>query len=856
MHSFLLNVCLIYIIQGHVTCITLYASPNYIHADTSISLTCNVNEFLGYGQNVTFFRNSDLLVSKVCSQWQRHRYYCHSKMTYIYRPDTTPTTDETFSCEINGRHGQERNCTTVRAAALQSVTLSPLTTELNVTQGKTPRSITCSAVCWPICTFRWIGPNHFNRNGPELTLKVIPKSGSGTYWCQAKNVIGTKNSTNITLTVQYGPDTIVVFPSELNGRYIRTEGDSIRNITCWADCHPVCNYTWTYPDKTTNVTSYFYKYALEKIHDGEYTCRAFNEIGSKEKTIRVVVNTLQSVTLSPLTTELNVTQGKTSRSITCSAVCWPICTFRWIGPNHFNRNGPELTLKVIPKSGSGTYWCQAKNVIGTKNSTNITITVQYGPDTIVVSPLEWYGRYIRTEGDSIKNITCWADCHPVCNYTWTYPDKTTNVTSYFYKYALEKIHDGEYTCRAFNEIGSKEKTIRVVVNYAPENIQLSPNITPIIVQENIFDSITCSANCRPQCEYKWTGQTRWSAWNNLLFRRNVKRSDSGYYRCEVRNGVGRKYSSYVRLTVHTRPTKVKNITVKSTGSTTASIAWIPDMTVVPAQHFILHYKTRTDMDFTSVLFKEPEHQQNIFLLHVKSLIPSTEYVFKISSENYLGQTESIEFRSVTSGQISPIRPDFIGGIALILIALLVIIITMVLVHRFRLLTQRLDTTIGCSCCIKDSTSKTTRPTEKRLYENTSLQMQNLGSSSEASGGIEEITQERGGATRGNVLSRPADEPLIEEHYEIIQIPTTASLGVDEITKESSETLRDNKLSRPSGRPLIGKQYENLKLTPTDRKQNNVSVHNVKSNTKINQRKDHVEKKALKPLIKSKPHMKT
>ncbi|XP_071174001.1 cell adhesion molecule CEACAM20-like isoform X3 [Mytilus edulis] len=769
MHSFLLNVCLIYIIQGHVTCITLYASPNYIHADTSISLTCNVNEFLGYGQNVTFFRNSDLLVSKVCSQWQRHRYYCHSKMTYIYRPDTTPTTDETFSCEINGRHGQERNCTTVRAAALQSVTLSPLTTELNVTQGKTPRSITCSAVCWPICTFRWIGPNHFNRNGPELTLKVIPKSGSGTYWCQAKNVIGTKNSTNITLTVQ----------------------------------------------------------------------------------------SLQSVTLSPLTTELNVTQGKTSRSITCSAVCWPICTFRWIGPNHFNRNGPELTLKVIPKSGSGTYWCQAKNVIGTKNSTNITITVQYGPDTIVVSPLEWYGRYIRTEGDSIKNITCWADCHPVCNYTWTYPDKTTNVTSYFYKYALEKIHDGEYTCRAFNEIGSKEKTIRVVVNYAPENIQLSPNITPIIVQENIFDSITCSANCRPQCEYKWTGQTRWSAWNNLLFRRNVKRSDSGYYRCEVRNGVGRKYSSYVRLTVHTRPTKVKNITVKSTGSTTASIAWIPDMTVVPAQHFILHYKTRTDMDFTSVLFKEPEHQQNIFLLHVKSLIPSTEYVFKISSENYLGQTESIEFRSVTSaGQISPIRPDFIGGIALILIALLVIIITMVLVHRFRLLTQRLDTTIGCSCCIKDSTSKTTRPTEKRLYENTSLQMQNLGSSSEASGGIEEITQERGGATRGNVLSRPADEPLIEEHYEIIQIPTTASLGVDEITKESSETLRDNKLSRPSGRPLIGKQYENLKLTPTDRKQNNVSVHNVKSNTKINQRKDHVEKKALKPLIKSKPHMKT
>ncbi|XP_063442590.1 carcinoembryonic antigen-related cell adhesion molecule 20-like [Mytilus trossulus] len=604
MHSLLLKALIVYIMQGHVTCITLSASPNYIYANTSIRLTCNVNQSFGYVQNVTFFRNSDLPGSSVCSQryWNTHMYgecylshlpsccSVYSNMVVLtYRPDTTPKTDESFSCEVNGKNGQERNLTTVRAAALQSVTLFPTASEFNVTKGKTPGAITCSAVCWPNCTFRWIGPNHFNENGPELTLKVIPKSGSGTYWCQAKNVIGTQNSKNITLTVQYGPDTIVVFPSELNGRYIRTEGDSIRNITCW------------------------------------------------------------------------------------------------------------------------------------------------------------------------------ADCHPVCNYTWTYPDNTTNVTSYFYKYALEKIHDGEYTCRAFNEIGSKEKTIRVVVNYAPENIQLSPNITPIIVQENIFYSITCSANCRPQCEYKWTGQTRWSAWNNLLFRRNVKRSDSGNYRCEVRNGVGRTYSSYVRLTVHTRPTKVKNITVKSTGSTTASIAWIPDMTVVPAQHFILHYKTRNDMDFTSVLFKEPENQQNIFLLHVKSLIPSTEYVFKISSENYLGQTESIEFRSVTSaGQISPIRPDFIGGIALILIALLVIIITMVLVHRFRLLTQRLDTTSGCSCCIKDSTSKTTRPTEERLYENTSLQLQNLGSSTEGNGQISVLKTSGERYQRDNQTHISKNNALLQE----------------------------------------------------------------------------------------------
>lgn len=73
------------------------------------------------------------------------------------------------------------------------------------------------------------------------------------------------------------------------------------------------------------------------------------------------------------------------------------------------------------------------------------------------------------------------------------------------------------------------------------------------------------------------------------------------------------------------------------------------MSVVPRQNFTLQFKRRNDIDFTNMFFEEYANQQNIYLLHVKSLTPSTEYVFKILSENYLGRTESTEVRFVTTG---------------------------------------------------------------------------------------------------------------------------------------------------------------------------------------------------------------
>ncbi|CAC5426241.1 unnamed protein product [Mytilus coruscus] len=476
-------------------------------------------------------------------------------------------------------------------------------------------------------------------------------------------------------------------------------------------------------------------------------------------------------------------------------------------PNCCDRSQNTVRWTFTPKATSTndiTFSCEVNGVNGQARNSTTVKPVVFPSVMVLPSSSEFQIR----EGQTLENITCSALCWPNCVLQWIGPNHNKEGAELI----LENItisKSGRYRCQAKNIIRSVySRYITIKVQYAPFDVQLSQNSTSYIVEENKHVLINCSANCRPQCEYQWTGQTNWSSSNKQLLIRYVKKADSGSYRCSARNSLGYEYSSYVLVTVHSRPTKVKTIAAKSQGSTTASIAWIPDMSVVPRPNFTLQYKTRNDIDFTNKPFKEYENQQNIYLLHVQSLTPSTEYVFKILSENYLGRTESTEVRCVTRAEPSAsIRTDLVVGISLISIALLIIIITLVLVQRFQLLTQRSGTSIGGSRCISDGTTKTDRSTnvEESLYEITNLQLLNIGSSIEAS--------------RSN----------------------------NEIVQELSETPGHYLLRTPAGRNLTEKQHENIRLTATEirRQRNKLLVQYANINTKKNKKNDYVEKKALK-----------
>lgn len=97
----------------------------------------------------------------------------------------------------------------------------------------------------------------------------------------------------------------------------------------------------------------------------------YSELELKEVSFFLV---LSYVKVSPSSTEYKITQGETVENITCSAVCWPICTFQWIGQN-YEKDGAELIIENITISQSGRYQCQAKNRLRLGSSTFINIGV-------------------------------------------------------------------------------------------------------------------------------------------------------------------------------------------------------------------------------------------------------------------------------------------------------------------------------------------------------------------------------------------------------------------------------------------------------------------------------------------------
>lgn len=568
-------------------------------------------------------------------------------------------------------------------------------------------------------------------------------------------------------------------------------------------------------DENNNRMIWRYTPSSTPSTDQTFYCDFNGESGSLNKSTAVKRAVLSVPTISPVTSSYNVTISGKLAPIRCVVTCWPSCNVKWIGPNSFSYNGDNLTLANIQKTRSGQYRCQATNVVGANNSKYITITVQYGPDIMAFSPSTT--SYTRTEGSLFQSINCSADCEPSCYFEWIYPDGTKQVGNILPQHILQKKHNGQYKCKASNGIANNEKRMTVTVNYAPENIRLSPAGNEFVANElSNFNYVTCLADCLPSCEYRWTGQTSWSTKNHRLQINSIRRTAAGSYKCSVRNTIGTDYSSNINIIVYTRPTQVDKMTVVCTGATTASIAWIPDMTVVPGENFTVKYKTNSGrMNYFP--FEESSNQDDIYLLQVDSLAPSTKYTFTMESKNGLGRTESNEYTCTTmaASEESEVSGALIGGVVLITIALLliIIVIALILLRKFRILTTDLSSLpCGCPNCITTCIQNVSRLSKKDEgpYMNTKQ--------------THYVNTTMNGPQEGNVnMDVTNDENESEKPYDVLE-------------------RRPSKSDKP---------YDVLRMSPPDT-QNDPSSHyaNYENVKKIKKKK---EKVALKPPpVKQKP----
>ncbi|XP_056011996.1 hemicentin-1-like [Ostrea edulis] len=146
-----------------------------------------------------------------------------------------------------------------------------------------------------------------------------------------------------------------------------------------------------------------------------------------------------------------------------------------------------------------------------------------------------------TEHRDAVMICSVIDANPITGITWTWK-KTSNsvILSHEATYTILRIsrdQAGDYSCTATNTIGiSTPVTVQVDVQYGPDDVRFTPDITTMNKTENqTANPVDCSAVCNPACTYKWTGVSTINS--GRLDLGMLKRDERGTYSCTARNSI-------------------------------------------------------------------------------------------------------------------------------------------------------------------------------------------------------------------------------------------------------------------------------------------------------------------------------
>ncbi|EEC18666.1 neural cell adhesion molecule L1, putative, partial [Ixodes scapularis] len=130
---------------------------------------------------------------------------------------------------------------------------------------------------------------------------------------------------------------------------------------------------------------------------------------------------------------------------------------------------------------------------------------------------------------------------------------------------LNEEHAGRYTCVASNAAGKDNASVDVVVNVAPEWVDKPADLK---IPEGGVALIHCQAKGSPVPRVSWShdngdrvftlgaipggGYDKYRVYSNgTLIVRDVQKSDSGMYTCDVSNGIGIGLKKAVAVTVYT-----------------------------------------------------------------------------------------------------------------------------------------------------------------------------------------------------------------------------------------------------------------------------------------------------------------
>ncbi|XP_050417062.2 hemicentin-1 [Patella vulgata] len=509
-----------------------------------------------------------------------------------------------------------------RAVEGQSYTLkcrdlsatSPLTIEWS--------KIGSSEVLTGVYTTKVIGGIH--ESSSSLTLAVSRNDDLARFVCMTTDQNGFTDSASTRLYVDVIPQ-----PPVISGPTEVSEGETATYNCTRAEGRPPATISWKWStgesiyndvtptanreaDNTFTVVSEVRFVALQSYNGRSLICETSHAQEDQKQTddITITVVYKPSVTIGKIYYEQTV---GSSLTLECTVNSNPPATsVDWlkngtaITRSSRYSNGdvstPSLTINSVVESDTGTYVCTASNNAGTLSSDPTRVEIKSLPTVTIPGP----STYTQDLGEDVT-LPCTVQANPpatrviwskgpislvALNATKYGGSNTTDPSLTIFN--LELSDAASYQCTAQNNYGTgfSDRTITLIINYAPSFITVTPQRQTITERSRL--TLTCSSDGQPAPSYSWTSNGREVGTASTYTIISAGPADHANFTCRAYNTKGEQ-SNTVEIVVLYTP--VVTIPLTSYGADEGQSVTIPcNFTSNPVATGVVWSKDGSNLD--------------------------------------------------------------------------------------------------------------------------------------------------------------------------------------------------------------------------------------------------------------------
>ncbi|XP_048778626.2 hemicentin-1-like isoform X2 [Ostrea edulis] len=373
-------------------------------------------------------------------------------------------------------------------------------------------------------------------SAPNLTINSAALTDAGTYTCLASNIVGT-GSDSATLTITGIIPNVTIPETSLS-----VQKRQNFTITCEVtDALPQeTSVLWEFsinqggsgtiisiaakPSKYQGGTVAVPSLTILSVtasDQGYYTCIASNLFGEARSEQAFLEATGNAATVSVSPPSQSVLQTNTA-VISCNIananpavleVTWEKfssgATTSITVTGRFNGSTPavpDLTITNVQPSDAGTYYCSARNAIGTTRSSPGSILMISGS---VPSNIQIAGASSRVVvlGGSLT-LQCSGQGEPAPTFTWIFRSSSSEVTQVGTGNTLtisnaQRTNGGTYTCRGTNTLGTLDSPgVALDVQYSPVDARTDSQKS-LSVSVGSTVTLVCEVDANPSASYQW-----------------------------------------------------------------------------------------------------------------------------------------------------------------------------------------------------------------------------------------------------------------------------------------------------------------------------------------------------------------